>query len=104
MIVPVSLELLGVRVPVGAAFYPAEPRNIAIEVGNRPRIGFVPVVTAGSTDVAVFVAVVAAVQLQSCIWSNLTGRFKGGPVWKTARRIEGHTSWLILSIPFEDIG
>jgi len=92
MIVPVSLELLGVRVPVGAAFYPAEPRNIAVEVGNRPRIGFVPTVTAGSTNAPAFVVVVTAVQLRSRIRPNLTGRFEGGLVWKTTRGIEGHRS------------
>jgi len=65
--VPMPLDLLGLRVPVAAVPYPAEFRNITVKVGDRPKIGVVPVVVVGPTGITVSLLVSASVVVATVV-------------------------------------
>jgi len=92
--------------PVLTVSYPAKDRNFTAEVGDRPET----IVVVGSTNTAVFllalvsIVVATAIRLRSCLQSNLDGRFRGGLVKMTSRRIEKDRDGLVFLIPLESIG
>jgi len=125
--VPVSLDLLWLRMPVEAFLYPAKERSLAAEVGDLLNtvavlvvvvlIGSAGVAASPSVPVPVVVAVLvvvaaatfpkvvdAAAGLRNWLWSKLDGNLRGVLRRMTSGGIGGNMGGFMFLISFWDIG